>query len=663
MGVIDNEVKRAVDSLRLLSVDMIRVANSGHPGICLGAAPIIYTLYQNHMNVNPNEPDWINRDRFVMSAGHGSALLYATLFMAGYDINLDDLQKFRQIDSKCPGHPEYGKTPGVDCTTGPLGQGLATAVGMALAERYISAIIANKVKKQKLINYYTYVLASDGDLMEGIATEAASIAGIQGLGKLIVLYDSNDVTLDGELKISSSEDITKKYDALGWHIDYVKEGNEPKEIDKAIARAKKVTNKPSLIEVKTIIGRGSFNQGKSIVHGKPLTKEDIEEMRRKAGIHTGTMEIEESAIKNLRKPIQERVKDNYDPWVEYMNRFKTSSDPEIIKIVRFLEFGEIGTNFDCRNFQIQSNYNEELRESNSKIMNVISERTKFFLGGSADLSSSCKTNLYKEVELSKQYQLGRNIYFGVREHAMGAILNGMALSNLQVFGSTFLCFADYLKPAIRMSAMMNLPVTYIFTHDSISVGEDGATHEPVEQLTMLRSTPNLEVIRPADINELIGSWDYILKVRRPTAFIISKQMQHILAGTSGIEVSKGAYTISGEKERLDAIFISCGTDLTTACLIKEELKVSYGKDIRVVSMPSIEVFLSQSEEYQKSLIPDGVKVICIEASDPTPWFRFTTPENVIGINSYGYSGKSDDVLSKMNFDYESIKNKILEILK
>lgn len=662
MAIIDAELKRSIDSLRLLSVDMIRVAGSGHPGISLGAAPIIYTLYQNHLKINPEEPDWVNRDRFVLSAGHGSALLYATLFMAGFDISLDDLQRFRQIDSKCPGHPIYGITPGVDCTTGPLGQGLATAVGIALGERYLASLIENKVKKQKLIDYYTYVLASDGDLMEGVATEAAAIAGIQGLGKLIVLYDSNDITLDGELKMSSREDIIKKYDALGWHVDYVSEGNDPREIDKAIIRAKKITNKPSLIEIKTIIGRGSYNEGINVVHGIPLTKDDIDNIRYKMGINTNTMEIEASAIKIMRKPITERVKKYYGPWMEYYNHFKTSDDADLIKIVRFLEFGEIGTNFDARNFQIQINYNEELRESNNKIMNVISDKTKFFLGGSADLSSSCKTNLYKEAEMNRQYLLGKNIYFGVREHAMGAILNGLALTGLEVFGSTFLCFADYLKPAIRMSAMMNLPVIYIFTHDSIAVGQDGETHQPIEQLTMLRSIPNLDVIRPADINEIIGAWDYILKTRKPTAFIISKQMQHILAGTSGTNTSKGGYIVSKENGIPEVTIISSGTDLTTACLIKEDLK-DLNKDIRVVSMPSINIFLNQSREYQLEIIPNNSIVIAIEASDPTPWYRFTRPERVIGITGFGCSGLPDDVLKKKNFDYETIKEKVRELIK
>lgn len=662
MANINDDTRRTINSLRLLSIDMIKVANSGHPGICLGAAPIMYSLYAENMNINPDDPEWINRDRFVLSAGHASALLYATLFMSGYDIKLDDLLDFRKLNSITPGHPELKTTPGVDCSSGPLGQGIATAVGIAMGERYISAVLSSKVKQQQLINYYTYVLASDGDLMEGIATEAAAIAGNQKLGKLIVLYDSNDVTLDGEEKLSSSEDIIKKYDSLGWHVDYVKEGNDSNEITKAIQKAKRINNKPSLIQIKTVIGKYSFNEGKNIVHGKPLTDDDMVSIRKKMNINVGTLEVEERAIKQVSRPIHDRVNAIYHPWLQYFNKFKTSQDPEIIKIIRFLEFGEVSANFDCRNFQIQSNYNEDLTESNSKIMNVISERTKFFIGGSADLSSSCKTNLYKEVEFSKQYPLGRNIFFGVREHAMGAILNGMALTGLQVFGSTFLVFSDYMKPSIRMSALMNLPVTYIFTHDSIAVGKDGPTHQPIEQLTMLRSTPNLDVIRPGDINEVIGAWDYILKARKPTALILSKQENHILAGTKSLEIPHGGYIVRKELQRLDAIIIATGTELTTACLLSEDLN-ALGKDIRVVSMPSLNTFLKQPIEYQKQIVPDNALVITIEAGSTMPWHRFTNPENTIGVDEFGFSGSKEEVLEKMNFDYESIKKRVIDILK
>lgn len=651
----------SLNSLRILSIDMISQAGSGHPGICLGAAPIIYSIYANHLKVNPSDPKWINRDRFVMSAGHGSALLYATLFMAGYDVSIDELVNFRRLGSKTPGHPEYGTTPGVEVSTGPLGQGFANAVGMAIAEKYLSSLISEHVAKQKIIDYYTFCLASEGDLMEGIASEAAAIAGNLALNKLIVLYDSNGVTLDGNIKLSSNEDIIKKFISLGWEVDYVQEGNDTREIDKAISRAK-YNKKPTLIEVKTVIGRGSINEGKNIVHGKPLTRDDINALRKKLDIHTNHMEITENAVKYMRLSIANRINNNYKEWQSYYADQKKHADNGLLEILNFLEKQDIGMNFNSQNFKIQNDYNEELRESNSKLMNIISDRTKFFLGGSADLSSSCHTNLYKEIEMSKKYPTGKNIYFGVREHAMGAILNGIALSGFRVFGSTFLAFADYLKPAIRMTAMMNLPVTYIFTHDSVSIGQDGPTHEPIEQLTMLRDIPNLIDFRPADINEVIGCWDYIINEKKPATIVLSKNEAHILAGTSGENTKKGAYIVRQEKEHLDAVLVATGTELTTVYLISEELRQK-GIDTRIVSMPSMNLFKKQDEEYKNSVLPPDSKIITIEAGSTMSWTYFTKPENTIGINEFGYSGTKDEVLEKVNFDYESILNKIEEIIK
>lgn len=649
----------SLNSLRILSIDMINQAGSGHPGICLGAAPIIYSIYANHLKVNPVDPNWINRDRFVMSAGHGSALLYATLFMAGYDITIDDLVNFRRLDSKTPGHPEYGLTPGVETSTGPLGQGFANAVGMAIAEKYLGSLLSEQINKQKIVDYYTYVLASEGDLMEGVATEAAAIAGNLGLEKLIVLFDSNDITLDGDLKLSSSEDIIRKYMALGWEVDFVHEGNDLKEIDKAITRAK-VNKKPTLIEVKTVIGRGSFNEGKNIVHGKPLTRDDIANLRKKYNITTNHMEITENAVKYMRLSIASRINDSYKTWQHEFQELKKNAKPEVLKILRFLEHQDLGMTFNCNNFKIQNDYNEELRESNSKIMNIISDRTKFFLGGSADLSSSCHTTLYKEIEHSKKYPTGRNIYFGVREHAMGAIINGLALSGLRTFGSTFLVFADYLKPALRMSALMDLPTTYIFTHDSVSVGQDGATHQPIEQLAMIRSIPNVIDFRPADINEVIGCWDYIINNKKTVAIVLSKNEAHILAGTNGEDTKKGAYIVRKEKERLDAVLVSTGIDLTTAYLISEELRQK-DIDTRVVSMPSQNLFKAQSKEYQDTILPPDAKIITIEAGSTMPWYYFT--KNTIGIDTFGCSGTKDEVLQKVGFDYETILNKVENIIK
>ena len=647
----------SLNSLRVLSVDMISYAKNGHPGICLGAAPLLFTLYAYHLQINPADPNWPNRDRFVMSAGHGSALLYAMLFMAGYNLSIDDLVEFRKIGSKTPGHPEYRVTPGVEVSTGPLGQGLANAVGMALSGKYLGALIDEELPKQKLLNYYVYCLVGDGDLMEGVAEEAASLAGNLALDNLIVLYDSNDVTLDGPLDKASKDNMIQKYVNMGWEVDFVAEGNDLREINKAIERAK-VNKKPTLIEVKTVIGRGSYNEGKNLVHGKPLSTEDLVNVRKKYQIDTNMMEITEDAINYVRNTIASRMGNKYDSWYKDVDIARnTIASERLNTILDFLQTGADGLHFSSSNFKIQSDYNEELRESNSKIMNIVSERSLFFLGGSADLSSSCHTSLYKDIDHTKKERTGRNINFGVREHAMGAVLNGMALCGLRVYGSTFLAFSDYLKPALRMTAQMNLSVTYIFTHDSISIGGDGPSHQPVEQLAMLRTTPNLIVLRPADINEVIGSWDYIVNNKRPVAIVLSKDDAHILAGTSGEYVKYGAYIVKQETSRLDAVLISTGMDLTNTYLASEELRKK-GIDTRVVSMPSVELFLSQPQEYQDQVIPPNAKVITVEASATLPWYRFASRGCAIGIDTFGVSGKREDVLQTMYFDYDSILKKI-----
>lgn len=647
----------SLNSLRILSVDMISYAKSGHPGICLGAAPLLFTLYTNHLQINPADPTWPNRDRFVMSAGHGSALLYAMLFMAGYNISIDDLVEFRKIGSKTPGHPEYGVTPGVEVSTGPLGQGLANAVGMAISSKYVGALINEEVPKQKLINYYVYCLVGDGDLMEGVAEEAASLAGNLALDNLIVLYDSNDITLDGPLEKSSKDKIIQKFINKGWEVDFVAEGNDIREIDKAIERAK-VNKKPTLIEVKTVIGRGSYNEGKNLVHGKPLSTEDLINVRKKYQIETNMMEITEDAVNYVRKTIASRMGNKYENWYKDVEITRnTIQSKRLNSILDFVQTGVDGLHFSSSNFKIQSDYNEELRESNSKIMNIVSERSKFFLGGSADLSSSCHTSLYKDIDHTKKERTGRNINFGVREHAMGAVLNGMALTGLRVYGSTFLAFADYLKPALRMTAQMNLPVTYIFTHDSVSIGTDGPSHQPIEQLAMLRTTPNLVVLRPADINEVIGSWDYIVNNKRPVAIVLSKDEAHILAGTNGEYVKYGAYIVKQETARLDAVLVSTGMDLTNTYLVSEELRKK-GIDTRVVTMPSMELFLSQPQEYQDQVIPPNAKVITVEASATLPWYRFASRGCAIGIDTFGASGRREDVLQKLNFDYDSLLRRI-----
>ena len=654
---MNNEAVHSLNSLRILSTDMISYARSGHPGICLGAAPILHSLYTNHLQINPADPNWVNRDRFVMSAGHGSALLYAMLFMAGYDISIDDLVDFRKIGSKTPGHPERGVTPGVEISTGPLGQGLANAVGMAISGKYLAGLLEEQIPKQKIIDYYVYCLVSDGDLMEGVAEEAISLAGTLGLDNLIVLYDSNDVTLDGPLDKSSKDSVIHKFSSKGWEVDFVSEGNELREIDKAIERAK-VNRKPTIIEIKTVIGRGSMHEGKNLVHGKPLSTEDQVNVRKKYNIETNLMEITENAVNYVRQTINSRMYGKYDAWKKEVQNLREITDsPKLTAILDFIQAGADGLHFSSSNFKIQHDYNEELRESSSKIMNIVSERSLFFLGGSADLATSCHTSLYKDIDYTKKERTGRNINFGVREHGMAAVLNGMASTGLRVYGSTFLTFADYLKPALRMTCQMNLPVTYIFTHDSASIGQDGPSHQPVEQLAMLRTTPNLVVLRPADINEVIGSWDFIVNNKCPVALILSKDEAHILAGTAGEKVSAGAYIVRRENERLDAVLVSTGIDLTNTYLASEELRQK-GIDTRVVSMPSLELFLSQSPEYQNEIIPPNAKVITVEASSTLPWYRIASKNCAIGIDAYGVSGHGDDVLQTLQFDYDSILKKI-----
>ena len=658
---MNDEQKNIINTIKLLAIDMIDAAGSGHPGIVLGAAPILYTLYANHLRFDVKNPNWFDRDRFVMSPGHGSALLYATLFMAGYDISLEDLVRFRQIDSKTPGHPELNKTPGVEYSTGMLGEGFAAAVGMAMAEKYLQGYISKYVDKQRICDHKIYCLVSDGDLEEGIAYEAANLASLYGLNNLIVLYDSNSMTLDNNLSASSSENLIKRFDALGWNVDFVGDGNNIAKIDQAITRAKRNKNNPTLIEIKTIIGQDSFNQGTNIVHGRPLSKDDITSLHQIFDINTTKFEITKKYLDNFRKIIEKRMSSDIKKWNEYAQTFHLTNSPEVQIFDRFIKDKSINLTFNAKNFKIHASYDEDLRESNSKIMNIIADRTPFFLGGSADLFASCNTRLIKYSAFSKDDYSGRNISFGIREHVMGAIINGMATYNLKVYSSTFLAISDFMKPALRLAAMQNLASIFIFTHDSINIGEDGPSHQPIEQLISLRSIPNMYVYRPADINEIIGSWDIILKNNKPSSLLINRGKVHILAGTNGELVKNGGYIIKKEKEKIDAIIVSTGYDLTTALLIADDLSNEY--DIRVVSMPCQELFFDQTLEYQESVLPKNSKIIAIEASTKENWTRITNYDNIIGLSTFGYSGKAKDVLKKMKFDKESITNQVIEILK
>ena len=650
---------KTISNIKSLGIDMIDQAGSGHPGIVLGAAPLIYTVYARHMNINTVDPTWICRDRFVLSAGHGSAMLYATLYLAGFNISLDDLKNFRRVGYKTPGHPEFGHTPGVDMTTGPLGQGIASAVGMAIGEK----ILENKFKLsdgKPLINYNVYALVGDGDLMEGVSYEACSLAGTLNLDNLIVLYDSNNISLDGDISNTFTENVIDRFNAMGWHTEKVLNGTNVEDIDKAINRSKK-SGKPSLIEVKTIIGNGSVNAGKNIVHGKCLSKEDIRSVKRGLDIKDEPFYVDVNNMNKFRNQIVERSARKYELWARNYREFMNNSNEDVIEVFNSF-FNPKKIDIINTDFNLDKGIKEATRVTNGKIMTTISKNIHNFIGGSADLSSSTNTYLKDMQDIKDNHYFGKNIWFGVREHSMGSILNGLALSGFKPFGSTFLTFSDYMKPAIRLSALMNLPVNYIFTHDSINIGPDGPTHQPIEQLAMLRSTPNLMVFRPADANELIGCWDVMLNSSGPNALVLSRQDVRTLPSTVPEYVKYGAYPVRKERKQLHGIIIATGTEVFTSLLIAEQLYNEIGLDLRVISMPCQELFLMQQERFKNSLIPGGIKTIVVEAGSSFGWYRFVINEKyLMTIDKFGISGTKGEVENYCNFTFEQIKERIRKL--
>lgn len=650
--------ERIVNQIRCLGIDMIDAANSGHPGIVLGAAPIMYALYANHLRFDPKNPEYFNRDRFIMSAGHGSALLYATLYMAGYDISLDDLKNFRQLDSKTPGHPEYGVTPGVDCSTGPLGQGFATAVGMAMAEANLRT--RYNIDKKEVIDFNTYVLCGDGDLMEGISYEAASLAGTLKLNKLIVLYDSNNVCLDGKTALTFNENVSMRFISQGWRVITVEDGNNVEAISNAIAEAKKTEDKPTLIEIKTVIGKGSMLEGTNKVHGSPLTKEDITKLKEKWEIRDIPFQISQNTCDEFRTLINERCNGLNE---KFMNLVSTLEEP-IQKELAFFMGKDKSIDFKDLIYDAPEDNIESPRDTSKKILNTIVKRTPYILGGSADLFAANKTYIEDEGNFSRENYLGKNIYFGVREHAMGAILNGLSLVGFRPYGSTFLSFQDYLKPAMRLTALMNLPNIYVFTHDSISVGEDGPTHQPVEQILALRSLPNMEVFRPADANEVIGVYKTIFeKESGPAVITLSRNKLPILECTKGNEVEKGGYIALDSMRKPDGIVISSGEELHQVIEAAKNLRTK-GIELRVVSMPNLERFLKQDEEYIESVIPVEIRKIVVEATTSYSWNRIIfNRKYIITQDQFGASGKWKDIYKKYGFDAKSLEEKIENLLK
>lgn len=657
----------AINTIRTLSIDAIDKANSGHPGLPMGAAPMAYTLWTKHLRHNPNNPNWFNRDRFVLSAGHGSMLLYSLLHLGGYDLPMEEIKNFRQWGSKTPGHPEFGHTAGVEATTGPLGQGIGMAVGMAMAEAHLAATYNRP--NYNVVDHYTFALCGDGDLMEGVAAEAISLAGHLQLDKLIVLYDSNDISLDGDLHKSFSEKIEKRFESYGWNYIFVKDGNDIAEISAAIEKAKAQKDKPTIIEVKTVIGFGSPNRaGKSDAHGMPLGKE--ESLLAKAAYQWASEEdfyVPEEVYETFKEASNRLGVEEEGVWNEKFDAY-TSEFPELAATLKQAINGVLPPNFDEALKVYEEGTSHATRSASGDAINAIAQNLPSFFGGSADLAGSNKTTMKNAGDFSAEDYAGKNIWFGVREFAMGAALNGMALhGGLNVFGGTFFVFSDYVRPAVRLSALMGLPVTYVFTHDSIAVGEDGPTHEPIEHLASLRAMPGLSVIRPADANETIEAWKLAVSSKdHPTVLVLSRQNLPTLKGSveqASEGVARGAYVVS-PNENAEAILLATGSEVSLAIEAQVAL-ANEGIQVSVVSMPSWDLFEKQDDAYKKSVLPTNLtKRLAIEMGASLGWHRYVGFEgDVITIDKFGASAPGEIVMKEYGFSVENVVSKMKNLLQ
>ncbi|GGI13691.1 transketolase [Gottfriedia solisilvae] len=664
----NNIEQLAINTIRTLSIDAIEKSNSGHPGMPMGAAPMAYALFAKFMNHNPKNAKWFNRDRFVLSAGHGSMLLYSMLHLSGYEVTIEDIKNFRQWGSNTPGHPEFGHTHGVEATTGPLGQGISMAVGIALAERHLAGTY-NK-EDLNVVDHFTYTICGDGDLMEGVSAEAASLAGHLGLGRLVVLYDSNDISLDGELNRSFSESVEDRYKAYGWQVIRVEDGNNLDEINAAVQKAQQELSRPTLIEVKTTIGYGSPNKsGKSKSHGEPLGKEEtLLTKQAYAWGYENAFHVPEEVYAHFNDVIVEAGAKKEAEWNATFAKYEEKY-PELAAQLKNAIEGNISTNLEDALPKYELGKKIATRSSSGEAINAIANVLPSFFGGSADLAGSNKTYMNGKGDFTRESYDGRNIWFGVREFAMGAALNGMALhGGLNVFGATFFVFSDYLKPAIRLAALMNLPVTYVFTHDSIAVGEDGPTHEPVEQLASFRSMPNINVIRPADGNESSAAWKIAVEAKdTPTMLVLSRQDLPVLEGTTSDvyeKVSKGAYVISPAKQdKVDVILIGAGSEVQLAVGAQEKL-AAQGISASVVSMPSMDLFEKQSEEYKQSVLPKEVtKRIAVEMGSSFGWHKYVGFEGeVLAIDTFGASAPGGLLMEKFGFTVDHVVEAAKKVL-
>lgn len=656
----------AVNTLRTLSVDQIEAANSGHPGLPMGAAPMAYALWAGHLNVNAKDSDWLNRDRFILSAGHGSALLYSLLHTAGFDVSIDDLKNFRQLGSKTPGHPEVGHTHGVEATSGPLGQGIATAVGMAMAEAHLGATY--NTPDFPVIDHYTYALCGDGDLMEGVAYEACSLAGKLQLGKLVVLYDSNDISLDGDLSQAFVENVKDRFEAQGWHYLRVEDGNDLNAISAAIEAAKAHTSQPTIIEIKTVIGFGSKNEGTAKVHGAPLGAEDWAATKAKYGWNYPAFTVPEEAAQLFAEKVQARGAKANEAWNQLFEAYKAAHPEKAAALVAAFQ-GKLPEGYDAGLKLVSPETAADAsRNSSFKAIQALGQGVPFLWGGSADLSGSNKTMNSQEQDFMPDNYAGRNIWFGVREFGMAAAMNGVALhGGSKIYGGTFFVFTDYLKAAVRLAALSQLPVIYVMTHDSIAVGEDGPTHEPIEQLAAFRALPNLNVFRPADVNETYVAWKVALEEQtRPSMLVLTRQNLPVLANSQSLAeegVRKGAYVVSPAQGQVPAgLLLASGSEVALAVAAQAKLREEHGVDVSVVSFPAFNRFDEQDAAYKESVLPNAVRNrLSVEMASTFGWQKYVGLDGVtVGIDGFGASGPADQVMAQFGFTVENVVARYLE---
>lgn len=643
----------AINAVRMLAVDAINKAKSGHPGICLGAAPMLVDLYANFMNVDKTHMDWINRDRFILSGGHGVPMMYGLLNLMGFGVTVDDIKSLRQLHSKTPGHPEADVTPGIDASTGPLGQGIAMGVGFAMAERFLAA----KFNREgfPVVDHYTYVMCGDGDLQEGIAQEAISLAGHHKLNKLVLLYDSNDVQLDGPTNASYTEDIKKKYEAMGWAYIRVENGNDTAAISKAIKRAHKNVDKPTLIEAKTVIGYGSPLAGLCDSHGAPLGEEKTAALRKTLGWDYAPFEVPEEAYQTM-DVVNKRGKRAYSKWKKLVKAY-TEQYPEEAKQFDNAVKGIYNLDFTL-DFPV--GHSDATRNTIGAVIKEFSKLNPTFIGGSADLTKSTKAK-GADGDFTSDNPTGRNIMFGVREHAMGAIVNGLNIhGGVRAFTGAFFVFSDYMKGAMRLAALMGVPSIFVFTHDSIAVGEDGPTHEPIEQIAGLRATPNMDVYRPADAWEVVECFKKAIASKHTPSCIILTRQNLRVEDHANSDVAKGGYVLKEEQGKLDLCLLASGSEVNLAMDVANKLE-SQGKNVRVVSMPNTADFDKQSKAYRQSVLPDRKKVVAVEMSSDNVWYKYAA--YVYGIDKFGASAPASVLMKEYGFTADQLADWIANNVK